>query len=566
MFKDIRAELELYNDVFKDTEITATVTDGSSYDSTAVKVDSSMKLYVNWTSSETASDRAINAKIKFTFATPVAVVGMRFYGNLAKAKYEYRDAYGSADANGGGLPHDASNGVNFGEYSNGMNSIPQCGIASIEITVTELATDDIHAHLDYVQFSVIENISSDKLYAITANKAMSYVAEETNGGEFSLAYDKDKSDILRNATRLAIPNSVKKNKTCTIYASTDTESDILFYKYITTDIIIDDDTIKVYGVDILTILNESIYSKGIVYENGRSLYDWAIDVSSDINTIHPDITFEISKELRNIISYGYITEVPHREALRLIAEAGNVFLFVNENGGISISGSFNGNTNITYLADESVVQDSLSVAHIEGVQGVIVNKYGYSSQDFAVELGYIERVVLTTELQHFDITYAQFPVKNESVRIFYNGTNIQVENFHAYADRVEFDIKGEAGQATFITVVGIPYDMTNTTVAVGETSKNAKEIKDNFLIGDYIVPLGEGINHGKMIADYQLETLSGKYLYSWEDVTGDIMSTPCEISFITDTITGLQSLVLITGIELTASDTDASIGLTGITR
>lgn len=235
-------------------------------------------------------------------------------------------------------------------------------------------------------------------------------------------------------------------------------------------------------------------------------------------------------------------------------------------GGISISSAFNGNTDIAYLADESVVKDSLSVIPVEGVQGVIVNKYGYFPQDFAVELGYIERVVLTAEPQHFDITYAQFPVKNESVRIFYNGTNIQVENFHAYADRVEFDIKGNDGQATFITVVGIPYDMTNTTVAVGETSKNAKEIKDNFLIGDYIVPIGDGINHGKMIADYQLETLSGKYFYSWEDVTGGIMSTPCEISFLTGSITGLQSLVLITGIELTASDTDASIGLTGITR
>ena len=102
-----------------------------------------------------------------------------------------------------------------------------------------------------------------------------------------------------------IPETITKNKICSIFVSTDTENDILFYKYITTNIVEEDGDIRIEGIDILTLLNETTFQKGIVYENGRSLYDWAVDVVNDIQLVNPNATsVDIDTSLQNIISYS----------------------------------------------------------------------------------------------------------------------------------------------------------------------------------------------------------------------------------------------------------------------
>src|SRR5699024_5114382 len=99
----------------------------------------------------------------------------------------------------------------------------------------------------------------------------------------------------------------------------------------TTDVSENGQVITVSGYDELYSLGDTTYRNGIVYPNGRSLYDWAQEVAEDAG-----ITLSIDSAFQNIISTGYITEVPHREALRLIAEAGNGILVIDANGNIAL--------------------------------------------------------------------------------------------------------------------------------------------------------------------------------------------------------------------------------------
>lgn len=539
--KNISIEYELFNKEIENTIITTTSTSGSSYSSATV-VDDEKKLLIDWQSAETASsDGTINTQIVFEFSKPQAVCGFRLSGNVTNVELEYKDMYSWNTRFVGDVENDKS----FGVYSDNEGD----GVYGIKLKVKKIVAGDTYAIIDYVQFSVIEQHNDSDLFNVNASKAVFLAAEEGNGGTFLCSHNKINS-VFSEASDFElnhIPDSIKKGKIITLSVSTDTE--MIFSKYITTDFINDDGAIKIEAYDLLMTLNETYFRIGKVYTQGRSLADWAREVAQDAG-----VTVILDSSLENVISYGYITEVPHREAFRLIAEAANAYLTIDSSGRVAILKDIS-EMEGHYNSPEKTEAETLSITDKDNIQGIQVNEYRFVEQPNLVELGYIESMQLASSPQHIDITYANYPVKTETVEVYISAGTIT--NKRVFSDRIEFDISGTG--STYITIIGIPYDVINTVSKYG-SENNVKVIKDNFLIGEYNA-------FGASIAQHQYDMVANKNEYVFNDLSGELLQVPFEISFMYFLPYDITArLIYIYGVEINKTYSDEDITIFAVER
>ena len=77
-----------------------------------------------------------------------------------------------------------------------------------------------------------------------------------------------------------------------------------------------------------------------------------------------------------IYSSGYIGYVPHRESLRLIAEAGNCILVVDSDG----KNYINPHVPSAYgaITDDNLIADSSEIYNADKLDGVVVERYMHS--------------------------------------------------------------------------------------------------------------------------------------------------------------------------------------------
>lgn len=486
----IRAVIRFFDTSLIGRSVTVRTTVGSSF-STITKIPKNGEYNIGWESAEVSdSDGNIETWLELEFEETHTFVGVDFsLTNILSGYIEYYDINDN-------LIGGASGRNTYQAY--GKN------VKKIKILIYSIYEENETAKIDSILFGCNAYFGKDYLYDISASKFIDLAAEQSNDGDCSLTADKGSLFYALSVSE-KLTDTIVKNQKITIFVSQDTEDDDVFGVYSSNEIKFDDGNrdIIISGNDILTQINESTFRKGIVYEEGRSLYDWAVEVAQDA-----EIEIVVDEKLKNIFSTGYISEVPHREALRLIAEAGNAAIFVNNDGVVEIKvidlTSYGSSANLQDIA----VEDTLAREDVDNVQGISVAKYSYFRQEYAAEIGYMESVRLTNEPQHIDIVYSQFPVDTTTVQVFVNGAgNPVITNKHVYAEHIEFDISGTPGAQSFITITGNPYDTVKTETSVGTINQNTKKIEDNFLIGD---------NIANDIAQYQYDRLVNKHNYSFE--------------------------------------------------
>lgn len=356
-------------------------------------------------------------------------------------------------------------------------------------------------------FGITDTYQEDLLLAVSASRATDLTGDYSDNGEFSFTFFNDNRFDITDTKGLS--QGLMEWLKVTVWIKLRGETEYRkFGDYFSemTDVQEKGKIIVINGYDELYKLGETTYNKGVVHTGGQSLGKWAEEVAEDAG-----IEVVIAPELYDIISTGYITEVPHREALRLIAEAGNCALLINDDGNVELR-------KVTfedkgYLTDDEIVEDSLRIENTDKNLGVIVNKHTFLAAKDEVELGHIDSVGLTTQVQQMEITYSTYPVITSSVQIFVDSANTQakVTNIRAYSDRVVFDISSEIeGEETFVTVTGLPYNTATSQVERGRIIKNVKKIENNFLITGDIA---------ESVADYQMSRAVRKYDYSMETVT-----------------------------------------------
>lgn len=382
----------------------------------------------------------------------------------------------------------------------------------VRITISKTQRSQ-RARLMSVSFGIGSDIDKNAIINASAGVVTDISADSFETGSFSFQFFNDGGVFAIQDIR-DMPLALQESIMVTIFVKFNNSGQFMtFGKYNSTEIKIEENgtIITISGYDELYNLNNTIYKKGVVYPQGRSLKAWAEEVAEDA-----EIDIIVDDYFDTVISKGYITEVPHREAFRLIAEAGNGYLWIDSNSVIHIS-KFTEKTMPEITRDE-VVQDTLNIDSSERYFGVQIARYAFSPTKDLVSggLGYLEEVVLTEEEQELEIVYSQYPAVVDTVQVLINPTSSAVlSNLKVYSDRCVFNLKGTNGDTTWVTVTGKAYNSAIIYDSAGSLLKSYKKIENNFLIT-------EGL--GKAIADYQNSLVSNRYVCTAEVVADNIVN------------------------------------------
>ncbi len=361
------------------------------------------------------------------------------------------------------------------------------------------------ARIWYIVFGINDTYSEDMLISVSANRTTDLTGDYDDSGEFSFQFFNDGRFDIQTTSEFPI-NLQEGLKVIVYVKKRGSDSYIPFGHYYSESTTVADNgkTITVSGYDELYTLGDTTYRNGIVYPAGRSLYDWAQEVADDAG-----IELTIDDAFKNIISTGYITEVPHREALRLIAEAGNGILVIDANGNISLKKHTP--TEKGKLTADDIVEGSYSVENSDKYLGINVTKYTFSAASAEQELGHLDEIGLTADPQEIEIVYSEYPAVTSTIQVFVDTTSsAQITSTKIYSDRCIITLTGTAGDTTFITITGKPYNNATTAVTRGSTAKSIKTIENNYLITGDIAD---------DVADYQYERVVNKYKRSAEIVS-----------------------------------------------
>ena len=373
----------------------------------------------------------------------------------------------------------------------------------VRLTFTKINPQQ-RARLWQITFGISDMYDENTLISVSASRATDLTGDYDDSGEFSFQFFNDGRFDIRTINDL--PIGLQEGLKVTVYIrkrGSTTYVPFGHYYSETTDVEENGQVITVSGYDELYNLGDTTYRNGIVYPEGRSLYAWAEEVAEDAG-----IELEIDSAFQNIISRGYITEVPHREALRLIAEAGNGILVIKSNGNIALKK----HTPVEKgaLTADDIVEGGYSIENSDKYIGVNVTKYTFSAASAEQELGHLDEIGLTAEPQKIEIVYSEYPAVTSTIQVFVDTTSsATITDTKIYSDRCVITLTGTAGDTTFVTVTGKPYNNATTAVTRGSTAKNIKTIESNYLITGDIAD---------DVADYQYERVANKYKHTAEIV------------------------------------------------
>lgn len=370
------------------------------------------------------------------------------------------------------------------------------------------------ARLWGVSFGVNEFYDEDMLASVSASRATDFTGDYDNSGEFSFQFFNNGRFNVHFTDEF--PIGLQEGLTVKIYIRKRGDTAYtLFGTYFseTTEVQDNGQVITVSGYDPLYQLDTSTYKRGIVYPNGRSLAAWAQEIADDAG-----IEIEIDSAFESIISTGYIGAVPHREALRLIAEAGNGILISKPNGTIALK-IHTPVSNGTLTADD-IVEGTYTTENEDKILGVSVTRYSFNASGEVIELGSLEDFTLSEATETIEILYSTMPVVESSVNVSITSGTAQITETKAYADRCIITLAGAVGTTVSLNITGIIYNIAESSITEGSTAKNIKTISGNYLITGSIA---------QSVAIHQYNRVANKYTHSMEVVKDTVYELGDEI-------------------------------------
>lgn len=493
-------------------------------DGTFVFPESGTAYNVGWESAAIADDSgAINSYIEYQFANVHDSYGIQLTFPPYCAAKDFTIAYYKDTALVGSV---TVNGNTFRRYSNYDVRLQW---NRVRITFTKVNPKQ-RARLWEVTFGVSDEYDENTLISISASRSTDFSGNYDDCGEFSFQFYNDGRFNIKDINDL--PVGLQEGLSVIVYVRKKGSTGYTpFGKYFSENTAVEDNgrTITVTGYDELYGLNDSMYRNGIVYPNGRSLKAWAEEVAADAG-----IELTVDSAFDSDISTGYITEVPHREALRLIAEAGNGALIVDKIGNLSlVKNAIKADRTLT---TDDIVDGGYSVENTNKYLGIQITKYTYGAAKESVELGHLEEVLVMNAPQELEIVYSQYPVLVDTVQVFTEAASVSITDKKVYADRIVFNVSANTDTTSFITVTGTPYNTATTTVTRGSTVKNIKKIESNYLITGSLADT---------VADYQYGRVVNKYNRSVSVVTDTEIDLGDRIDIVTENTRATGDTVLV---------------------
>lgn len=401
----------------------------------------------------------------------------------------------------------------------------------IRISVTKISKPYQRARIGSVIFGISFDFDNDKLVSVDATKAVSIKNDNTDSAECDISFFN--LGLFDIKTIKDLPVGLQSGMRVSVYFGSK-----LFNEYIVDSTEVEDEgkVINLTCYDRLYYLNDTTFNIGKVYSDGRSLYDWAMEVAEDAN-----IDIVCDNSLKNITSKGYIGAVSHREALRMIAEAGNCNIIVQD-GSISIVPF--ATTAGTDLTRDDILEDSLDISNEDKILGVTVKQYQFSKSSTTTGLSENQDILLTGETQTITASYSSSPAEATSVSC---STNITISSQKLGSENAVIAFTGAVGETGWITIVGKQYNKSTADVNSGYIDSHVKEI-DNTLIADATM--------AKSVCDFQLAHSASNYSYS--------LDTQVDLSAkLLETITAIKYPIVVSSVEISLDSDNESMILGG---
>ena len=151
----------------------------------------------------------------------------------------------------------------------------------VRLTFTKVNPQQ-RARLWQVVFGINDVYNEDTLISVSASRTTDLTGDYDDSGEFSFQFFNDGRFDIRTINDL--PIGLQEGLKVTVYIrKRGSTTYVPFGNYYseTTDVTENGQVITVSGYDELYNLGDTTYRNGIVYPEGRSLYDWAAEVAED---------------------------------------------------------------------------------------------------------------------------------------------------------------------------------------------------------------------------------------------------------------------------------------------
>lgn len=408
----------------------------------------------------------------------------------------------------------------------------------IKITITKIEKPFQRTRINRLVFGISDTYDEDLLMSVTASKNVSITSSNTESGEMNVSFYNEGRFNIKDIKDL--PEGIQSGVKVNVYFD-----EKLFGTYIVQETSVADEgrTIEITGYDSLYKYNETFYNKGVVDLQSKSLYDWATDVAVDAGLI-----IKIDPAFQSILSKGYIGFVPHREALRLVAEAGNGIIISNPDGSVELKKLVIKEDNRKITADD-IEEGSIDLADDEKTLGVKVNKYSFSLAKEVQGLAEVQGIALTPEEQELVIEYAQYPALVTKLE-YDTASSIKITSQEFYSDRAIVKFTGDAGDEAWITILGKPYNTAKVVLEKGSLLSDYVEI-DNTLITEN--------EQAKAVLDFQYKYRYGVYKYSAAVIQDQDIDTLASVTLDEDDI-------IITKVQKSLSNEDTSLIIEGVDK
>lgn len=492
---------------------------------------------VGWESQNLSdSNGIVDEYIQFDFAQTHASFGIQIEFPKETIPKDFNIVY--LDASGSEILRKVVTNNALTSYSNYEVALDW---KTVRIEFKKIANAKQRARLNSLHLGILDTYDENVLMEIAASRTIDLTADNTDSGQIN--YKMFNAGRFNISSITDLPEGIQHDVKIVAYFRDKDGVYREFAHYISKETTVLDEgkIIQITGYDKLYDLNNTYYSKGIVYMNGRSLKDWAEEVAADAG-----IEIVVDDAFSSIISKGYIPYTTHREALRRIAEAGCGVLKESASGVTHLKKVAN-ITKPAITADD-IIEDTYENYDAEKYLGVSVKNYVYGTSETRAGIAEIQGILLTAEPQTIEVEYASSPVEVSSITVQTDTTSgIQIVEQNLYSDRARFVVTGPEGAIAWITLLGNVYSIATNVIAKGSTQGNIKEI-DN--------PLISGKELAEAVAQHQYDRLVGIYQYSADVVT--------ENEYDTEDSTDLNgNSIYITKIEKSMTEGDSKESIEG---
>lgn len=211
---------------------------------------------------------------------------------------------------------------------------------SITIKVTEMSVPDNRVRIYYVKFGLGLEYDNDWIISTESSSVLSAINEDLPEVNFSVTLKNDDQRFNVDNPSSEI-NFLETGQKVSVLHGRELGDGSIEWMQLHTLLVsewsADDSQAKISAVDRFKYMSDNYY-KGQYYKDGITLYDLAELVLDDAGL--DDTEYYLDSYLKNVVVHNPLPDVPHKEALQIIANAGRCIMDYDRYGRIRIYSAF----------------------------------------------------------------------------------------------------------------------------------------------------------------------------------------------------------------------------------